>query len=101
MSPSSVIQESEIPLPEMENVETFVGDATRDMPTLEQLEKRYIQIVMGKTGGKKDKAAHILGINRRTLYRKEHEYGLTENENHKNEQSDSGHDDDISDPTTE
>ena len=76
MTSSSVIQESEIPLPEMENIETIFGDATRDMPTLEQLEKRYIQIVMDKTAGKKDKAAHVLGINRRTLYRKEREYGL-------------------------
>jgi hypothetical protein len=32
--------------------------------------------VLEKTGGRKDKAAQILGINRRTLYRKEREYGL-------------------------
>jgi hypothetical protein len=29
-----------------------------------------------KTAGRKDKAAQILGINRRTLYRKEREYGF-------------------------
>jgi len=78
MSGKSVILESDIPLPEMSNVEDFIGDATRDLPTVEQLEKRYIQIVLEKTGGKKDKAAQILGINRRTLYRKEREYGLVE-----------------------
>lgn len=78
MNSGSIIHEADIPLPEMENVENFFGDASRDMPTLEQLEKRYIQIVMTKTGGKKDKTAHILGINRRTLYRKEREYGFTE-----------------------
>jgi DNA-binding NtrC family response regulator len=41
------------------------------LPTLAELEKQYMRIVIEKTGGKKDKAARILGINRRTLYRKE------------------------------
>ncbi|MFN9065990.1 MAG: helix-turn-helix domain-containing protein, partial [Bdellovibrionales bacterium] len=45
-------------------------------PTLEDLERQYIQMVLQKTGGKKEKAAQILGINRRTLYRKQKEYGL-------------------------
>ena len=43
---------------------------------LEQLERRYIEVILDKTAGRKDKAAQILGINRRTLYRKEREYGL-------------------------
>ncbi|GIL17759.1 MAG: acetoacetate metabolism regulatory protein AtoC [Oligoflexia bacterium] len=76
MTNKPVIQETDIPVPEMASVEDFYGEATRDMPSIEQLEKRYIQVVLEKTGGKKDKAAHILGINRRTLYRKEREYGL-------------------------
>jgi len=46
-----------------------------DEPTLDELEKRYIEIVLKKTGGRKDKASKLLGINRRTLYRKEREYG--------------------------
>lgn len=47
-----------------------------DFPTLAQLEERYMRLVLEKTGGKKDKTSQILGINRRTLYRKEREYGL-------------------------
>ncbi|MCB0418951.1 MAG: helix-turn-helix domain-containing protein, partial [Bdellovibrionales bacterium] len=46
---------------------------TSDLPTFEELEHRYIQLVLQKTGGRKDRAADILGINRRTLYRKEKE----------------------------
>lgn len=46
-----------------------------DEPSLDELEKRYIEIVLKKTGGRKDKASKLLGINRRTLYRKEREYG--------------------------
>jgi len=53
----------------------------QDFPTLDELEKLYIQAVLQKTRGRKEKAASILGINRRTLYRKEREYGwVTEEE---------------------
>ncbi|MCK6596870.1 MAG: nitrogen fixation protein NifA, partial [Bdellovibrionaceae bacterium] len=46
-----------------------------ELPTLEQLEKRYIEFVLKKTNYKKEKAAEILGLNRKTLYRKERDYG--------------------------
>ncbi len=54
----------------------ILGQALEDSSTLEDLEKKYIQHVFNKTGGKKEKAAQVLGINRRTLYRKLKEYGL-------------------------
>jgi DNA-binding NtrC family response regulator len=76
LSPHSVIQAEDIPTGEEQTIENFFGQAVQDYPTLEELEKRYIRIVMEKTGGKKEKAASILGINRRTLYRKEREYGF-------------------------
>jgi two-component system response regulator HydG len=60
---------------------------TQDSPTIAQLEQRYIQMILQKTAGRKDKAAQILGINRRTLYRKEREYGWVKEgeENEENE----------------
>lgn len=73
---NSVIQVNEIPSNEEQTPETFFGQSTQDSPTLENLEKRYIRMILEKTGGKKEKAAHILGINRRTLYRKERDYGF-------------------------
>ena len=73
---SSLIDESDIPSPDNANPETFFGNATGDFPTLDQLERRYIEMIMEKTGGRKDKASQILGINRRTLYRKGIEYGV-------------------------
>ncbi len=51
----------------------FFQSAVSDWPTIEQLNDRYIDLVMSKTGGRKEKAAQILGINRRTLYRREKE----------------------------
>jgi len=47
-----------------------------DTPTLETIEERYIRLILGRMNNQKDKAAKILGINRRTLYRKERTYGL-------------------------
>ena len=40
-----------------------------DLPSLEQLEKRYIDHLMKVTGGNKAKTAGILGVDRRTVYR--------------------------------
>ncbi len=45
------------------------GGLIADRPTLGELERRYIQLVLGECGGNKKKAAEKLGIDRRTLYR--------------------------------
>lgn len=42
--------------------------------TLEEVEKNYIMTVLAKTGGNQSEAAKILGINRKTLYKKIHKY---------------------------
>ncbi|MBA2335479.1 MAG: sigma-54-dependent Fis family transcriptional regulator [Blastocatellia bacterium] len=40
-----------------------------DRPTIEELTRRYVSIVLAENAGNKTKAAEILGVNRRTLYR--------------------------------
>ena len=40
-----------------------------DRPTLGELERRYIALVLAECGGNKKRAAEKLGIDRRTLYR--------------------------------
>ena len=72
----TLVDEGDLPTHELVSPEGFFGDATRDFPTLDKLEERYIKLILEKTAGRKDKASNILGINRRTLYRKEREYGL-------------------------
>jgi transcriptional regulator with PAS, ATPase and Fis domain len=42
-----------------------------ELVSLEEVERRYIRRVMAATGGNKTLAAQILGVDRRTLYRKE------------------------------
>ncbi len=78
LAQSHLIDESDLPDGPVVNPEEFFSGATADFPTLEQLERRYMRVVLEKTGGKKEQAAQILGINRRTLYRKEREAGWVE-----------------------
>ncbi len=49
------------------------GGLPTDFPSLEDLESRYIASVLAHTGGNVSRAARILGIDRKTLYRKREE----------------------------
>ena len=52
----------------------LVGDASRRGLALRDLERLYILEVLRQVGGNKSRAAEILGVDRRTLYRKLDEY---------------------------
>jgi two-component system response regulator HydG len=54
------------PLPQ----QTFSG-----LKNLRELEQEYIEYVLAQTGNKRERAAEILGINRKTLYRKQRKQG--------------------------
>ena len=48
----------------------------QDLPTLEELERRYLQHVLHTMGGNRSRAAEALGIDRRTLYRMAERFGI-------------------------
>jgi DNA-binding NtrC family response regulator len=50
---------------ERERPPTFIDDR----PTLDELSRRYIHFILAESEGNKSRAAEVLGINRRTLYR--------------------------------
>ena len=52
---------------------------TEEDHTLEDLERRYIQFVLRRTKGRRQEAARILGINRKTLSHKIEKYNLRVN----------------------
>ncbi|HVP06363.1 MAG TPA: sigma-54 dependent transcriptional regulator [Candidatus Acidoferrum sp.] len=77
LSRSDVLDMSEFPerLSQPEPT-TLVKESEPTTPTLESIEKAYIQYIMTQTDGKKTEAARILGIDPSTLYRKIERYRL-------------------------
>lgn len=53
------------------------GADPEQMATLEEMERRYIASVLRAVGDNKTRAANILGIDRRTLYRRLERHGLS------------------------
>jgi two-component system, NtrC family, response regulator AtoC len=53
--------------PQVSLATLFQGE---ELPSLRELEQRYVRLVLERTGGNKRKAAGLLGISRRTLYRR-------------------------------
>jgi two-component system response regulator AtoC len=51
------------------------GDDPTELITLDEMERRYVRRVLGAVGGNKTQAARILGIDRRSLYRRLEEAG--------------------------
>lgn len=47
-----------------------------DLPSLAELERRYLIYVLDSLGGNRSRAAEIMGIDRRTLYRMAERYGI-------------------------
>ena len=47
-----------------------------DLPTLDDLERRYLEHVLQAVGRNRTRAADVLGIDRRTLYRMAERYGI-------------------------
>lgn len=57
-----------VPQTGLESPENLLGDQT--VVPLAELEQRYIRYVLGRVNGNKRRAAALLGIGRRTLYRR-------------------------------
>jgi transcriptional regulator with GAF, ATPase, and Fis domain len=52
-------------------------EADDDFPSLAEMERTLIQAALDRSGGDRQKAAHMLGIGKTTIYRKLKEYGMT------------------------
>ena len=70
-APGEVIRPADLPM----GSERQEGAA--EMPTMRELERRYIRDVLVRTRGNKLQAARVLGIPRASLYRKIQKYGIT------------------------
>ncbi len=79
LSPAGEIRPSDLPprIREAGRSAALVADASRRQATLRDLEREYVLEILRQVGGNKSRAAEILGLDRRTLYRKLEEYGET------------------------
>jgi len=68
LTPGEVIDVGDLPTASSDRT-LFPGWSGDHLPELRELEKAYVQHVMEQVHGNKEKAARVLGINRRTLYR--------------------------------
>ncbi|GAB1344605.1 sigma-54-dependent transcriptional regulator [Gemmatimonas sp.] len=76
LSPGAKIQLDALPERVTERrAEPLVSERTPVTPTLEAIERAYIQWVLQNEGGNKSRAADMLGIDPSTLYRKLARYG--------------------------
>ena len=69
LSQGDIIDERDIDGEESVTTSSLLFQAQNELVTLSELESRYIEHVLARTGGRKDQAAQILGVNRRTIYR--------------------------------
>jgi DNA-binding NtrC family response regulator len=76
-SPGRSIDAEDLPADLQPHAVSFAQRAFEDLPTLEEIEKRYLQHVVTVLKGNKKRAAEVLGIDRRTLYRMAERFGLT------------------------
>jgi transcriptional regulator with GAF, ATPase, and Fis domain len=51
-------------------------EATNNLPSLAEMERTLIHAALDRSGGDRQKAAHMLGIGKTTIYRKLKEYGI-------------------------
>ncbi len=79
-----ILEDTDIILPE--HLPSFISQRQGEFQvfsdedhTLEELEKRYIQFILRRTKGKRQEAARILGINRKTLGQRIKKYNLRVN----------------------
>ena len=75
---ASILADSDVILPENLPSHLAINKEVRRRwsRTLQDMEKEHIINVLEKTGGNQSKASEILGINRKTLYKKIHKYKI-------------------------
>jgi len=70
------IRVTDLPLDVLEADEAYLAPAAAGRPTLEDVERRYIQLTLQFAKGNQTRAAAILGISRKALWEKRKRYGL-------------------------
>ncbi len=75
-SRGSVIDVADLPVTLQGGPQDLKTGLFQDLPSLDELERRYLRHVLEAVGGNRTRAAEVLGIDRRTLYRMAERYGI-------------------------
>lgn len=80
LSRSEWLEETDFPIRLTAEQQQYRIPETAEYPDepLDEIEKRAITVMLGRTDGNKSEAARRLGITRKTLHKKLKEYGITE-----------------------
>lgn len=70
------VRASALPLEILEGQEAYLAPGVAARPTLEDVERRYIELTLMYARGNQTKAAAILGISRKALWEKRKRFGL-------------------------
>src|SRR5262245_60914301 len=62
-------------------------DITADWPTMEELQRRYLQLMLARSGGNRSRAASALGLDRRTVQRMLAKYQIPSSDDENVEQT--------------
>lgn len=71
------ITPDDLPLHVLEGDQAYLAPAGRTRPTLEEVERRYIELVLRDVRGSQTRAARILGISRKALWEKRKRYRMS------------------------
>jgi DNA-binding NtrC family response regulator len=75
-SRSELIDASDLPETVVPHHSGAAAQPFADLPTLDDLERRYLLHVLQAAKGNRTRAAEILGVDRRTLYRMAERFGI-------------------------
>jgi two-component system response regulator HydG len=70
------IAATDLPVEVLERDEAYLTPVGKDRPTLEDVERRYIAMVLKESKNNQTKAAQTLGISRKALWEKRKRYGM-------------------------
>ena len=70
------IKADALPMELLEGQEAYLAPGVSSRPTLEDVERRYIELTLSYARGNQTRAAAILGISRKALWEKRKRYGL-------------------------
>jgi DNA-binding NtrC family response regulator len=70
------VEAADLPIELLADPAAYMGSRPDDRPTLDELERRYIQLILRETRGRQTEAARRLGISRKALWEKRKRYNL-------------------------